>query len=126
MSRQSILVQYPKLDHTESIANICIDSFRVNPGEGITIEDAFCNKDNSLFIHIMNFGEDSTLKVKAGGAYPNSMLGDIVIEIPKGICAIQLNDLTRFKKDDDSLDLDFNENFDGAIYAVARWKYDND
>ena len=52
------------------------------------------------------------------------MLGDIVIEIPKGISAICIQDLMRFEKCDGSLDLDFDEKFDGAFYAIARWKYD--
>ena len=59
--------------------------------------------------------------VKAGEAYPNSMLGDIVIELPEGISAIQLQDLSRFEKADGSLDLDFAEGFTGTIYAIAKW-----
>lgn len=124
MSRNKLLLQYPKLDHTESVANISLDVFRIDSGKGITIEDAFFNKNNSLFLHILNFGDESSLIIKAGNAYPNSMLGDIVIEIPKGISAICIQDLARFEKDDGSLDLDFADDFDGAIYAIARWKYD--
>ena len=124
MSRNKILLQYPKLDHTESVANISLDVFRIDSGKGITIEDAFFNKNNSLFLHILNFGDESSLIIKAGNAYPNSMLGDIVIEIPKGISAICIQDLARFEKDDGSLDLDFANDFDGAIYAIARWKND--
>lgn len=124
MSRNEILLQYPKLDHTESIANIELDVFRIDSEKGITIKDAFFNKNNSLFLHILNFGNKSSLTVKAGNAYPNSMLGDIVIEIPEGISAICIQDLARFEKDDGSLDLDFADDFDGAIYAIARWKYD--
>ena len=49
------------------------------------------------------------------------MLGDIVIEIPAGTSAIQLQDLSRFEKADGSIDLDFAEGFSGTIYAVAKW-----
>jgi hypothetical protein len=49
------------------------------------------------------------------------MLGDIVIELPKGISAIQLQDLSRFEKTDGSIDLDFANGFDGTIYAIAKW-----
>ena len=121
MTRDIINVQYPVLEHTESVANICIEKANVVPANGITIAEAFSNKNNSLFIVIENAGADSLLKVKAGDAYPNSMLGDIVIELAQGTSAIQLQDLSRFEKADGSIDLDFAEGFTGTIYAVAKW-----
>ena len=121
MTRKMIDVQYPVLDHTESIANISIVRTTVD-AEGITIKDAFSNKNNSLFILINNKGDKTgLLTVKAGDAYPNSMLGDIIIEIAKGVSAIQLQDLSRFEKSDESIDLDFSEGFEGEIFAVAKW-----
>lgn len=121
MERQIINVQYPTLDHTESVANICIEKTVVDTKKGVTIEEAFCNKNNSLFIVLNNISADSLLTVKAGDAYPNSMLGDIVIELPAGTSAIQLQDLSRFEKADGSIDLDFSEDFSGTIFAVAKW-----
>lgn len=122
MTRDIINVQYPALDHTESVANICIEKEEVTPANGITISEAFSNKNNSLFIVIENEAStESLLTVKAGDAYPNSMLGDIVIELPKGTSAIQLQDLSRFEKADGSIDLDFDADFEGNIYAVAKW-----
>lgn len=121
MTRDIINVQYPTLDHTESVANICIEKTDVVSDNGITIAEAFSNKNNSLFIVIENAATSSLLTVKAGDAYPNSMLGDIVIELPAGTSAIQLQDLSRFEKADGSIDLDFAEGFDGTIYAVAKW-----
>lgn len=121
MTRDIINVQYPTLDHTESVANICIEKTDVVSDNGITIAEAFSNKNNSLFIVIENTATSSLLTVKAGEAYPNSMLGDIVIELPAGTSAIQLQDLSRFEKADGSIDLDFAEGFDGTIYAVAKW-----
>ena len=121
MTRKMIDVQYPVLDHTESIANISIVRTTVD-AEGITIKDAFNNKNNSLFILINNKGDKTgLLTVKAGDAYPNSMLGDIIIEIAKGVSAIQLQDLSRFEKSDESIDLDFSEGFEGEIFAIAKW-----
>lgn len=120
MTRDKIDVQYPQLNHTESVANIRINKTEVN--KGITIKDAFSNKNNSLFIVIDNTSDTKALlTVKAGDAYPNSMLGDIVIELPVGTSALQLQDLSRFEKSDGSLDLDFSEGFKGTIFAVARW-----
>ena len=121
MTRDIINVQYPTLDHTESIANICIEKNDVTPANGITIAEAFSNKNNSLFIVIENTASESLLTVKSGDAYPNSMLGDIVIEIPTGVSAIQLQDLSRFEKADGSIDLDFAVGFVGSIFAVAKW-----
>ena len=121
MTRDIINVQYPTLDHTESVANICIEKSIVVPANGITIEEAFSNKNNSLFIVIENSASESLLTVKAGDAYPNSMLGDIVIELPAGTSAIQLQDLSRFEKADGSIDLDFADGFNGSIYAIAKW-----
>ncbi len=121
MTRDIINVQYPALDHTESVANIGITESTVNQANGVTIADAFSNKNNSLFIIIKNSASESLLTVKAGDAYPNSMLGDIVIEIPAGISAIQLQDLSRFEKADGSIDLDFATGFTGTIYAIAKW-----
>lgn len=121
MSRDKISVQYPVLDHTESVANIGITKQEVTVANGVTIEEAFSNKNNSLFIIIDNDGTSSLLTVKAGDAYPNSMLGDIVIEIPAGTSAIQMQDLSRFEKSDGSIDLDFAESFEGSVYAIAKW-----
>ena len=122
MTRDIIDVQYPVLEHTESVANIAITKKSVTVANGITIRDAFSNKNNSLFIVIDNTSNAaSLLTVKAGDAYPNSMLGDIVIELAKGVSAIQLQDLSRFQKSDESIDLDFASGFEGTIYAVAKW-----
>lgn len=121
MTRDTINVQYPSLDHTESVANIAITASTVTQANGVTIADAFSNKNNSLFIIINNTATESLLTVKAGDAYPNSMLGDIVIQLPAGISAIQLQDLSRFEKADGSIDLDFATGFTGTIYAVAKW-----
>ena len=121
MARDIIDVQYPVLDHTESVANIAITATEVTVANGITIKEAFSNKNNSLFIVIDNTSAPSLLTVKSGDAYPNSMLGDIVIELPAGVSAIQLQDLSRFQKADESIDLDFAEGFEGTIFAVAKW-----
>ena len=121
MTRDIIDVQYPVLDHTESVANIEITKKAVTQANGITVRDAFSNKNNSLFLIIETTSADSLLTVKAGDAYPNSMLGDIVIEIPQGVSAIQMQDLSRFEKADGSIDLDFATGFTGNIYAIAKW-----
>ncbi len=122
MARDIIEVQYPTLDHTESVANIGITKTTVTVANGITIKEAFSNKNNSLFIVIDNtHTAASKMTVKAGEAYPNSMLGDIVIELPVGISAIQIQDLSRFEKADGSVDIDFAAEFKGTVFAIAKW-----
>lgn len=122
MTRDIINVQYPTLEHTESVANIGITKSTVTQANGVTIKDAFSNKNNSLFIVIDNTASAaSALTVKAGEAYPNSMLGDISIELPQGVSAIQVQDLSRFEKADGSIDLDFKTGFTGTIFAIAKW-----
>ncbi len=122
MTRDIIQVQYPVLDHTESVANIGITKQAVTVANGINVSDAFSNKNNSLFIVIENTAEaESSMTAKAGNAYPNAMLGDITIEIPVGTSAIQIQDLSRFEKSDGSIDLDFGVGFTGYIYAIAKW-----
>ncbi len=59
MTRDIINVQYPTLEHTESVANICIEKETVIPANGVTIADAFSNKNNSLFVVIENGAETS-------------------------------------------------------------------
>ena len=122
MTRDSINVQYPVLDHTESVANIAITKKAVTQANGIKVADAFSNKNNSLFIVIENTGNaKSSMTVKAGDAYPNSMLGDITIELATGVSAIQIQDLARFQRSDESIDIDFATGFTGNIYAIAKW-----
>ena len=122
MARDIINVQYPTLDHTESVANIGIEKKDVVQENGITIKEAFANKNNSLFVVIdTTTSSSSLLTVKAGDAYPNSMLGDVVIELPTGVSAIQIQDLSRFEKADGSIDLDFAKGFEGTIFAIAKW-----
>ncbi len=122
MARDIINVQYPTLDHTESVANIGIEKKDVVQENGITIKEAFANKNNSLFVVIdTTTSSSSLLTVKSGDAYPNSMLGDIVIELPTGVSAIQIQDLSRFEKADGSIDLDFAKGFEGTIFAIAKW-----
>ena len=122
MTRESINVQYPSLDTTESVASVAVTKKAVDVSKGITISDVFSNKNNSLMIIIENTANAaSSTTIKAGTAYPNSMLGDITVSLAKGVSAIQLQDLSRFEKTDGSIDLDFGSGFTGNIYALAKW-----
>ncbi len=122
MTRDIIDVQYPKLDHENCCANINLVKQSVVVENGITIRNMLAGKNNPLFIIIDNLGEKSIMTVNAGDSYPNSMLGDICIEIPLGTSALEVHDLLRFIKTDCSIDLDFEEGFKGNICTIAKFK----
>jgi len=112
-------IQYPVLDHTESVANISLKTFDIKGH--VTIKNVLLTADNSLFLMIINNGEEGFVKFIAGDAYPNSMLGDVIIEIPSGISAINLADMPRFIKQDESVDLEFSPGFKGKVFAMGKW-----
>ena len=122
MTRDSINVQYPSLDMTESVASVAVQKQAVTVANGINIKDVFSNKNNSLVIMVENTSNaQSSMTIKAGGKYPNSMLGSSPVALAKGITAVQIQDLSRYEKADGSVDLDFASGFAGNIYAVAKW-----
>ena len=127
MARDIIEVLKPVLDNSESVASVKITKQAVTQANGITIKDAFENKDNTLFIMIENTttvssaAADSSATINAGNAYPNSMLGNLSVALEKSaITAIQIQDPSRFENADGTLNLDFGAGFTGTIYAVAK------
>ena len=123
MEQEAIEIQYPVLDHTESVANIGLETIKIDVSKKVTIKDAeLAAGNNLLFLVILNkANHSSALTFKAGDAYPNSMLGDVVIELPIGYSAINLADMPRFIKSDKSFDLSFDKDFDGEIFAIGKW-----
>ena len=122
MTRDSINVHYPALDTTESVASAAITLQTVTVANGIKIANAFSNKNNSLVIIVNNTSDAaSSMTLKAGGAYPNTMIGDAEVTLAKGNTAVQIQDLSRFEKADGSIEIDFALGFTGNIYAVAKW-----
>jgi|GEM_PF-1222403 hypothetical protein len=122
MTRDSINVQYPALDTTESVASAAITKQAVTVANGINIQNVFSNKNNSLVIIAENTGDAaSAMTIKSGGQYPNSMIGDLTVTLAQGATAVQIQDLSRFEKSDGSIDIDFATGFTGTIYALAKW-----
>ena len=117
-------VFYPVLDHTESVAFIGVQRHYFTHHKNIEIPDAFSAKNKGLMLVIDNLDLDkhSIVTVKAGNTYPNSMLGDLVIELNQGISVIQLADLARFERNGGSLCLEFPEDMRGSIYAIGDWR----
>ena len=77
MTRDNISVQYPKIENTQSVATAKITKDTVVQANGVCIEKAFANKNNSLTICIENTSTSaSEITFKAGDNFPNAKLGD--------------------------------------------------
>ena len=122
MSRDIISVYLPDVEKTQSVASTKITTTAINPANGIAIEKATDNKNNSLSILIENVADsESTVTFVAGDTYPNAMLGNLEIPLQSAATTVcQLHDLSRFENRDGSVYLDFPTGFSGNIVAVAK------
>ena len=122
MAKDVISVYLPDVDASQSVAYTSVESFVVNPENGIVIEKATENKNNSLSILIENTSvSESKAIFVAGDTYPNSMLGDLEIPLEASTTTVcQLQDLSRFENRDGSISLEFPTEFSGNILAVAK------
>ena len=96
MARDSITVLLPTQDASQSVEFGKITKQAVTVANGIKIANALDNKNNSLQIYIENTysSADSTLTIKAGDNYPNSILGDLNVPLTKSaITVILLEDI---------------------------------
>ena len=120
MARDIVKVQLPVQDATESIEIKELAKTTVAPANGVVIENALGNKNNSLVI-VIEPTTTGAVTIKAGDAYPNSMLGDLVVTpTDDQVNAILLEDIARFENRDGSVNIDFASGFAGTIYAVAK------
>ena len=122
MTKDIISVYLPDVEATQSVAFTTVEPFAVNPENGIIIEKATENKNNSLSILIENAGsEESKATFLAGDTYPNSILGNLEIALAASSTTVcQLQDISRFENRDGSIGLEFPEDFSGNILAVAK------
>lgn len=123
MARDEITVLNPVLDNSESAGTVKVTKQAVTVANGISIKNAFENKNNTLFIEIENTysSADSTVTIKAGDKYPNKVLGDLSLTITKSAnTVIQIQDPSRFENKNGSVNLDFSTGFTGNIYAMAK------
>lgn len=120
MARDEITVNLPVQDVTESIETIAITKQSVTVANGIKVKNAWDNKNNSLVI-IIEPTTAAAVTFKAGDAYPNSMLGDLVVTPTNSKPNVYLiDDIARFQTSDGALLIDFGSSFVGTIYAVAK------
>lgn len=122
MARDTIEVLYPSIENTLFVSSVAITKNTVTATNGIEIKSVFANKNNSLIIIIENTAaSDCTITFKAGDTYPNRILGDLTIPIKQtSLLSIQIQDLARFENQDKSIYIDFDSNFTGFIYAIAK------
>lgn len=122
MTKDIINVQYPTVENTQSVANAKITKSVVDVENGVSINKAFANKNGTLTVFVENEADaNSTVTFLAGDTYPNSMLGDLQLEVEKtSTTAFQIQDVSRFENKDGSLNMEFGSNFEGNIFAVAR------
>ena len=120
MARDKITVYNYTYEATDSVGVATITPQTVTQANGIEIEKAFANKDNSLTITVNNTGSATTMIVKAGQKQ-NAVLGDCTIAIGEGVNQVALNrDMARFENKDGSVYIDFASGFTGTIYACAE------
>ena len=122
MARDTISVQYPQMDITQSIAGVKVTPQTVTAANGVCLEKAFDNKNNSLVICIENtLTSDSEVIFKAGDNYPNAKLGDLSVPVlASSTNFYQVQDPSRFENKNGCLDIDFDDAFTGSIFAVAK------
>ncbi len=122
MARDIIAVQYPEMDDSQSVANAKVTKKTVTQANGITIEKAFDNKNNSLVICVENTASSaSSVTFKAGDNYPNAKLGDLEVNVDQNsLNVFQIQDPSRFENKDGSMNLDFKTGFTGNIFAAAK------
>ncbi len=121
MTKDLIYVQYPTVDTTQSVAVADITKTTVNVNNGISVKNAFANKNNSLIVCFENEDSDSYVTFCAGDAYPNALLGDLNVPVlASTTMAVQIQDISRFENKDGSLNIDFGPDFSGSVYAIAK------
>ena len=120
MARDKITVNNYTYEATDSVGVVAITPQTVTQANGIEIEKAFANKDNSLVVTVNNTGSASTMVVKAGQKQ-NAIMGDCTIALASGVNEVALNrDMARFENIDGSVYIDFGSGFTGTIYACAE------
>lgn len=120
MAYDKIQVQLPVQEATQSVEVAAFEKQTINATNGIQIENALDNKNNSLVI-VVEPTAGTTMTIKAGDNYPNAMLGDLnIAPTLNQVNAILLQDISRFENRDKSVCITFDGAFAGKIYAVAK------
>ena len=81
-----------------------------------------CVSVNTWLAVLLDIGfGPSAVTFNAGGAYPNSELGNLKVPVlASSVNFFQVQDMSRFEAKDGSISIDFDSTFTGNIYAVAK------
>lgn len=121
MARDIITVNNYTYEATDSAGVVAITPQTVSVANGVEIQKAFANKDNSLKITVNNTGSSASTMIIKAGEKQNAILGDCTIAIATGINEVALNrDMARFENRDGSVYIDFGAAFAGTIHACAE------
>lgn len=121
MARDIITVNNYTYENTDCAGVVAITPKAVTVANGIEIQKAFGNKDNSLHITVNNTGNAANTLVIKAGEKQNAIMGDCTIALATGVNEVVLNrDMARFERKDGSVYLDFGTGFTGTIYASAE------
>lgn len=111
-----INVVLPMPDPSNSVEYGEVTPTTVATGDEVTIKKALENKNNTLQI-VVKPSAASNVVIKAGNRYPNSILGDLTLELEAKTYAILLEDISRFETTTGDVVL---TGLTGDIYAVAK------
>ena len=122
MTRDTITIQKPVIENTDSVGIGVIEPQSVTVANGISLQGAMECMNNTLFIIISNTANaDSTVTIKKGDRFPNSMLGDLsLIAEQSATTAIQIQDPARFVDAEGAINIDFGSGFAGTIYSIGK------
>ena len=122
MTRDTITIQKPIIENSDSVGIEVIVPQAVTVANGISLQGAMECMNNTLFIIISNTANaDSTVTIKKGDKFPNSMLGDLSLVVEQSATTvIQIQDAARFVNSDCAIDIDFGSGFAGTIYAIGK------
>lgn len=122
MTRDEINVLYPISDTTDTIQTLVPTETTISAEDKITIKNAFACKDNTLTISLTNTALTNSNVTFIKGVYPNSILGDLTVEIKaNSTLLIKIENPSRLEQADGSLLIDFDKNFTGTIYATGKY-----
>ena len=122
MARDEITIQLPTIESSQSVGVEVIATQAVTVANGITLKNAMECMNNTLFIILNNTASaDSTITIKKGDKFPNSILGDLTLSVAKSaITVLQIQDPARFINSNGNIDIDFATGFAGTIYAIGK------
>lgn len=120
MARDSVKMAETLADTSISVAKAKAEPTTISVSNGATVANFFTVKDNSGFV-VVDASAAGNVVFKAGDAYPSqNILGDLSVAVEIGMNVLQIERHGRFENKDGSLNIDFNGDIAGKIYAFGK------